>query len=82
MSQLFDPSFAVTNLTPAFVDELCAAVPALRGVEATLKAEVEAYRVAARTAPGMDHGYVEAFTAGVLEFWRRLARAPRCLCVA
>lgn len=37
---------------------------------ATLKAEVEAYRVAARTAPAMDHGDVTAFTASVLEFWR------------
>jgi hypothetical protein len=71
VSQLFDPSYAVHNLTAAFVDELCHAVPALAGVAAALKAEVEAYRVAARAAPAMDHGSVEAFTKGVLEFWRK-----------
>jgi hypothetical protein len=71
VSQLFDPSFVVANLTPAFVDELCHAVPALKDVAAALKAEVEAYRIAARAAPAMDHGDVKAFTQGVLEFWRK-----------
>ena len=36
VSQLFDPSFVVANLTSAFVDELCHAVPALKGVAAAL----------------------------------------------
>ena len=70
VSQLFDPSFAVVNLTPAFVDELCAAVPALNSVAAALKAEIAAYRVAARAAPPIDHSDVDAFTATVLQFWR------------
>jgi hypothetical protein len=70
VAQLFDPSYAVVNLTPAFVDELCAAVPVLNGDVATLKAEVAAYRVAARAAPPIDHSDVDAFTTNVLEFWR------------
>ena len=70
MSQLFDPSFAVANLTPGFVDELRAAIPALNGSVAALKAEVEAYRVAARSAPAIDHSDVKKFTGAVLEFWR------------
>ena len=71
VSQLFDPSFAVANLTPRFVDELCASIPALNGSAAALKAEVEAYRVAARSAPAIDHRDVKAFTEAVLEFWRK-----------
>ena len=70
VSQLFDPSFAVVNMTPNFVDELCAAVPALGNAAAALKAELEAYRVEARTAPAMDHSDVHSFTEAVLEFWR------------
>ena len=35
-----------------------------------LKAEVAAYRVAARAAPPIDHSDVDAFTTNVLEFWR------------
>ena len=71
VSQLFDPSFAVVNLSPNFVDELCAAVPALGNAAAALKAEVEAYRVEARSAPAMDHSDVQAFTEAILEFWRK-----------
>ena len=70
VSQLFDPSFAAANLTPRFVDELCASIPALKNSAAVLKAEVDAYRVAARTAPAMDHRDVHAFTEAVLTFWR------------
>lgn len=70
VSQLFDPSFAVANLTPGFVDELRAAIPALNGSVAALKAEVEAYRVAARSAPAIDHSDVKKFTEAVLKFWR------------
>ena len=51
-------------------DELCAAIPALKGMEAVLKPEVDTYRVAARSAPAMDHGDVAAFSTAVLEFWR------------
>ena len=69
-SQLFDPSFAVTNVTPSFVDELCASIPSLNGLAPALKAEVDAYRVAARSAPTMDHKDVKAFTAAVRSFWR------------
>ena len=69
MSQLFDPSFATANVTLAFVDELCAAIPAFAGKAAALKAEVEVYRVAARTAPPIDHGDVKAFTEALLTFW-------------
>ena len=32
---------------------------------------MDAYRVAARAAPALDHGNVAAFTGGVLEFWRK-----------
>ena len=71
VSQLFDPSFAAASLTPAFVDELCAAIPALSSQTASLKAEVDAYRVAARAAPELDHSDVKAFTESVLEFWRK-----------
>ena len=71
VSQLFDPSFAVGNLTPNFIDELCTAIPALRDVAAALKSELDAYRVAARAFPALDHESVEAFTEGVLEFWRK-----------
>ena len=70
VSQLFDPSFAAVNLTSAFVDELCAAVPALKRVAAAIKAEVATYRVATRAAPSIDHSDVDAFTATVLQFWR------------
>ena len=69
VSQLFDPSFATANVTLAFVDELCAAIPAFAGKAAALKAEVEVYRVAARTAPPIDHGDVKAFTEALLTFW-------------
>jgi hypothetical protein len=71
VSQLFDPSFAAASLTPAFVDELCAAIPALSGNAAALKAQVDAYRAAARAVPALDHSDVTAFTDGVLEFWRK-----------
>jgi hypothetical protein len=71
VSQLFDPSFAVDNVTPNFVAELCAAIPALSNAADALKAELEAYRVASRTAPMMDHSEVHAFTEAVLEFWRK-----------
>ena len=71
VSQLFDPSFAAASLTSAFVDELCAAIPALSGNAAALKAQVDAYRVAARAVPALDHSDVTAFTDGVLEFWRK-----------
>ena len=70
VSQLFDPSFAAVNLTSSFVDELCLAVPALDGVAAALKAEVQTYQVAARAAPPMDHSSVHDFTDAVLTFWR------------
>jgi len=70
VSQLFDPSFAVVHLTTVFVDELCDAVPALRGAAVSLEAELETYRVTARAAPALDHGDVKAFTEGVLVFWR------------
>jgi len=70
VSQLFDPSFAVTNMAPAFVDELCAAIPALANCAAALKAESQAYRVAAGTAPSLDHSDVSAFSTAVLQFWR------------
>lgn len=46
--QLFDPSFADVNLTPrrqSFVDKLCGSIPALAGLTAALKAQVDAYRV-------------------------------------
>ena len=43
----------------------------LNGSAAALKAEVEAYRVAARSAPAIDHRDVKAFTEAVLEFWRK-----------
>ena len=71
VSQIFVPSFAVVHLTPNFVDELCLAVPALRGDAAALKAEVQAYRVAAQAAPPMDHSDVKSFTTAVLIFWRQ-----------
>ena len=70
VSQLFDPSFAVTKLTAAFVDELCAAIPALANCAAALKAETQAYQVAAGTAPALDHSDVSAFSTAVLQFWR------------
>ena len=68
VSQLFDPSFAVDNVTPNIVAELCAAIPALSNAADALKAELEAYRVASRTAPMMDHSEIHAFTESVLEF--------------
>ena len=55
----------------ALVDELCAAIPAINGLAAQLKAEIDAFRVAARSAPPIDHCDVKAFTAAVLEFWRK-----------
>ena len=71
VSQLFDPSFAVANLTAAAVDELCAAIPSVLEGKAGLKSELEAYKTAAAAAPAMDHSDVHAFTEGVLEFWRK-----------
>ena len=71
VSQIFDPSFVVGQLTPQFVDELCAAIPAVHGLAAQLKAEIDAFRVAARSAPPIDHRDVKVFTAAVLNFWRK-----------
>ena len=70
VSQLFDPSYAATNLTAASVDELCEAIPSLSD-KANLKSEVEAYKTAAAAAPAMDHSDVHSFTEAVLEFWRK-----------
>ena len=50
----------------AYCRELCEAVPALSDVAGALKAEVQAYRVAARGAPAMDHSNVKAFTETVV----------------
>ena len=68
VSQIFDPSFAVVQLTPQFVDELCAAIPAVNGLAAQLKAEIDAFRVVAHAAPPIDHCDVKAITAAVLDF--------------
>ena len=70
VSQVFDPSFAINNLTASFVDELCAAIPAISDCAIALKAEVNSYKVAAATAPTLDHNDVKAFSEKVLEFWR------------
>ena len=56
-------------MTPAFVDELCAAIPALTNWAAALKAELQTYRVAAGNAPALDHNDVSAFSTAVLKFW-------------
>ena len=70
VSQIFDPSFVTANATEEFVDQLCAAIPALTNNAAALKGELDAYRVAACTAPILDHNDVESFSEAVLEFWR------------
>ena len=70
VSQLFDPLFAAANLTPSFVDELCAAIPALRNYAASLKVELSAYKVAARTITTLDYNDVSVFSTTVLQFWR------------
>ena len=70
VSQLFDPSFAVASLTITFVDELCAAIPSLAGRASALKAELDAYKLAAANAPALDHNDVAAFSEAVLTFWR------------
>ena len=71
VSQLLDPSFAAVHLIPSFVDELCAAIPAISGCSAALKMELDAYKLAARNAPALDHNDVELYTKGVLAFWRK-----------
>jgi hypothetical protein len=79
VSQLFDPSYAAANLTPAFVTELCESVPALSGVVAALQAEIQAYQVAARAAPALDHKNMKAYTDGVLLFWRTHGTKDACM---
>ena len=62
---------AAAHLTPSFVDELCAAIPAISGFSDALKTELDAYKLAASNAATLDqHNSVALYTEGVLKFWR------------
>ena len=69
VARLFDPYFALAHATPAYISELCAAVPSLAGHDALMKAELAAYRHACRayTHPGTSD--IPQYTAAVLAFW-------------
>lgn len=69
--QAFDPHYAKQQLTPSFVADLASIKPIMQHVNIEdLQAEFPAYIAASmRVAPYPLHD-VEAYTNGVLEFWR------------
>lgn len=71
VSQLFDPNFAAVELSPALVEELCAAVPALAQAQTSLKAEMCKYLEAAKRAPAFNYESVDEFTEEVFKFWKK-----------
>ena len=48
-----------------------AAIAAINGLAGQLKAEIDTFRVEARSAPTIDHRDVHKITTAVLDFWRK-----------
>ena len=69
--RIFDPNFACVHASPAAVDALGAVKPLLNlGFIPKLKAQLPMYLAAAANAPTFDKADVEAYTVGVLTWWR------------
>lgn len=69
--QVFDPHFAKNHLDPQLVDELINIKPIMQHLSISdLQAELPAYLAASGRAKACPLHDVEAYTNGVLEFWR------------
>ena len=71
MVRAFNPNFAALHIDAPFIDSM-SAIKALDGLDLLtgMKQELPVYLAAARSAPAFDPSDVEAFTEGVLSWWR------------